>query len=182
MDRYWLITWTTYGTWLPGDKRGFVGPVIDDPETRTKKIENRPQTEYLSVMPALRRYAASELKGAPIYLTAEQSEQLAEQLIETATYRKWNLCSFAIMSNHVHLVVGVNGDPEPDTLLRDFKSYGSRKLNGIWGKPENGTWWTESGSTRKLPDEAALIAANRYVENQENPLVLFVAEEFKTPE
>ena len=25
MDRYWLLTWTTFGTWLPGDQRGFVG-------------------------------------------------------------------------------------------------------------------------------------------------------------
>src|SRR5947209_816005 len=27
MDRYWFLTWTTYGTWLPGDARGFVGRV-----------------------------------------------------------------------------------------------------------------------------------------------------------
>ena len=27
MDRYWLLTWHTYGTWLPGDRRGFVGRV-----------------------------------------------------------------------------------------------------------------------------------------------------------
>lgn len=25
--RCWLLTWTTYGTWLPGEDRGFVSPV-----------------------------------------------------------------------------------------------------------------------------------------------------------
>jgi len=25
----WLLTWTTYGTWLPGDERGFVGFIQD---------------------------------------------------------------------------------------------------------------------------------------------------------
>jgi hypothetical protein len=30
MDRFWLLTWTTYGTWLPGDERGFVSEVRDD--------------------------------------------------------------------------------------------------------------------------------------------------------
>jgi len=25
----WLLTWTTYGTWLPGDERGFVGSVAE---------------------------------------------------------------------------------------------------------------------------------------------------------
>ncbi len=24
-DNVWLLTWTTYGTWLPGDNRGFMG-------------------------------------------------------------------------------------------------------------------------------------------------------------
>ena len=27
----WLLTWTTYGTWLPGDERGFVGNVVEEP-------------------------------------------------------------------------------------------------------------------------------------------------------
>ena len=27
----WLSTWTTYGTWLPGDERGFVGNVVEEP-------------------------------------------------------------------------------------------------------------------------------------------------------
>ena len=26
IDRIWFLTWTTYGTWLPGDERGFVSP------------------------------------------------------------------------------------------------------------------------------------------------------------
>ena len=26
----WLLTWTTYGTWLPGDKHGFVGNVVEE--------------------------------------------------------------------------------------------------------------------------------------------------------
>jgi hypothetical protein len=29
MDRYWLLTNTLYGTWLPGSERGFVGHVLD---------------------------------------------------------------------------------------------------------------------------------------------------------
>ena len=26
----WLLTWTTYGTWLPGDEHGFVGNVVEE--------------------------------------------------------------------------------------------------------------------------------------------------------
>ena len=43
--------------------------------------------------------------------------------------RRQRLLAVAIMANHIHVVVGVPGDPEPDTLLRDFKSYASLCLN-----------------------------------------------------
>ncbi len=29
MDRHWLVTSTTYGTWTPGDDSGFVSRVRD---------------------------------------------------------------------------------------------------------------------------------------------------------
>jgi hypothetical protein len=32
MDRYWLLTSTTYDTWLPGDERGSVTRVKDGAE------------------------------------------------------------------------------------------------------------------------------------------------------
>ena len=44
MDRYWLLTSTTYGNWLPGDPRGFVSTIHDD--SRAKVIHNQPLTEY----------------------------------------------------------------------------------------------------------------------------------------
>ncbi len=175
MDRYWLITWTTYGTWRPGDERGFVGRILDE-ETGTHRIENRPQTPYFQDIRELKTYSNSQLKSKPIYLVEDQAKAMAEQFLETAQYRGWKLLAFAIMRNHVHLVVGVNGDPEPEDIMRDFKSYASRRLNRTWSKPESGTWWTESASVRKLRNEKAIYAAVEYVRNQEYPLVLEVDE------
>jgi hypothetical protein len=79
------------------------------------------------------------------------------------------------MANHVHIVLGVPGDPDPEDLLRDFKAYGSRALNKRWPRPESDTWWTESGSKRKLPNETAVLAAIRYVIEQEHPLLVWTA-------
>ena len=78
-----------------------------------------------------------------------------------------------IMANHCHLVVAVPGDPEPSKLLQDFKSYGSRALNRQWGTPASETWWTASGSKRKLPGEQSILGAIKYVVEQEYPLVLW---------
>jgi REP element-mobilizing transposase RayT len=88
--------------------------------------------------------------------------------------RGWRLLAVAVMRTHVHLVVNA-GETDPEVLLLDFKSYGSRSLNATWGKPKSETWWTESGSRRHLSDDNAVRAAVRYVERQKFPLVIWVA-------
>jgi REP element-mobilizing transposase RayT len=174
MDRYWFLTWTTYGTWLPGDARGFVSPVRDGdgPEV----LHNVPGTPYDADMPELTQAARCQLKGPPIYLETEQATVLLGQFRETAAYRGWKLLAVAIMANHMHVVVGVPGDPDPSDILGDFKSYGSRALNRKWGKPQSGTWWTESGSKRVLCDEAAIREVIKYVREQFRPLLIWAAE------
>ncbi|MAG93631.1 MAG: hypothetical protein CMJ48_07765 [Planctomycetaceae bacterium] len=169
-DRYWFLTWTTYGTWLPGDARGFVSNVRHGPGPKVR--HNQLGTEYDADMPGLERAARANLVGDPVRLNRDQAEQLFDQFQETERIRGWRLFAVAIMANHCHLVTGVPGDPDPKRLLQDFKSYGSGRLNRHWPRPESGTWWTESGSKRKLPDDDAVLAAIRYVINQQHPLLI----------
>jgi REP element-mobilizing transposase RayT len=117
---------------------------------------------------AATQFAERTQKVASVRLTPEQAEAVCRQIRETAAFRQWKLSAVAVMSNHVHVVVGVSGDPEPNTLMRDFKTFASRELNRSAGRSQR--WWTQSGSTRKLPDENAVVAAVRYVESQEHPL------------
>ena len=170
-DRAWLLTWTCYGNWLPGDERGFVG--LYPNERGERSINNQPRSECDRDVPWLKRYSASLLAAELVRLTVDHAEQLAAQFRETAAYRGWLLPAVAVMDNHVHLVVLVPGDPEPETLLHAFKSYASRRLNAAFGKSD---WWTASGSTRKLDDETAIRAAVRYVRHQERPLRVEVDE------
>ncbi len=176
MDRVWLLTWTTYGTRLPGDDRGHVSNVRshDGPERR----HNIPGTEPDAKQRGLQLAARANLVGDPIYLDVDLVQPLFEQFRETESHRGWILLAVGIMANHVHLVVGVPGDPEPDTILRDFKSYGSRKLNRLRVKPVSGTWWTEGGSKRKTEGREAILAVIEYVRNQEFPLLIWVNEEY----
>jgi REP element-mobilizing transposase RayT len=167
MDRCWLLTWTTYGTWLPGDPRGCVTRVREGADPNGPRIEHDvPGTPYLKNMPGLVRASRAAMKGEPIWLKSDQAQIAALDLSATARFRGWGLLAGAVMANHVHLVVGVLGDPEPAKLLQIFKSYASRALNQRWGSPAGGTWWTQSGSRRKLGSEPAIVAAVRYVEAQ----------------
>jgi REP element-mobilizing transposase RayT len=171
MDRYWLLTWSTYGSRLPGDGRGFVSYVRDGVDRHV--IHNIPGTPFDERKSALAHYAERVMKGDPVRLLLDQALSLLEQFRETANHRGWTLFAVGIMANHVHLVVGVPGDPSPASILRDFKAYGSRQLNRSWTKPKSDTWWTESGSKRKLQPPHAVLAGIRYVIEQEFPLVIW---------
>jgi REP element-mobilizing transposase RayT len=122
------------------------------------------------------------MKGTAIFLDRQQADLLLSQFRETAAYRGWQFCAVAIMRNHVHMVVGVPGDPDAEDLVRDFKSYASRVLNRRHGKPAGGTWWSAGGgSRRKLSSEPAVTAALRYVCEQPHALVIWTAGESGEP-
>jgi hypothetical protein len=174
LDRYWLLTWTTYGTWLPGDPRGFVSDIRDSQGRSVR--HNVPGTPFDADMPALEGAARRAMVGQSVWLGSAEAEILCKQFQETAIFRGWTLFAVAIMRNHVHVVLGVPGDPEPERLLQDFKSYGSRALGKQGCKPAGARWWTRSGSKRKLPCYEAVCAASDCVTRQQaEPLVVWSA-------
>ncbi|MBY0524792.1 MAG: transposase [Gemmataceae bacterium] len=178
MMRAWLLTNTTYGTWLPGDPRGSVTSVRDlrpDDEATPFRIEHDlPGEPWEDSLPGLYHSALGQMKGPRIYLDLLKAETLLAQFQETATFRGWTLRAVALMINHFHLVVQVPEDPDPRKILADFKAYGSRVLNRRYGKPKSETWWTENGSKRKLPNQCALDSAINYVlYKQPRPLVVW---------
>jgi len=176
MIRHWLLTSTFYGTWLPGDPRGFVGRVRDrrpeDAPEPARVQHDVPGTPYDQDLPGLHRASAALLKGKPVLIGVEHAQLLLAQFRETATYRGWTLLAVAILPNHIHLVVQTPDEANVTKVLGDFKAYGSRRLTAHFGKPLSGTWWTYDGSKRLLSDDRALAAAIHYVlYKQGSPLV-----------
>ena len=135
--------------------------------------QNAPGSPPEADHPGLAAAARAALKGPPVWLRREHATQLVEQFRQTAGHRGWTIVALAVLANHVHLVVGVEGDPDPDDFLRDFKCYGTRRLTRVFGEPASETWWTQGGSTRLLPDGEAVEAAVAYVEHQANPLAVW---------
>ena len=172
-DRYWFLTWTMYGNRLAGDAKGFVSNVREGsgPEVR----HNIPGTPHDTDIPALEVYVQEQMKGPPVRIDVAQSEALLQQFFETSDIRKSFLMAVSIMSQHVHIVVGVPGDPDPERILNDFKRYASQRLNRSWTTPKSGRWWTRRGSKRKLQDDAAVLAAIKYTIDQEFPLLVWTA-------
>jgi hypothetical protein len=178
--RYWLLTSTFYGNWLPGDRRGFVSRVRDarsgdDPQV-PRREHDRYGEAYDACMPELERRAISALKGPTVRIHRAQADDLLGQFQVTASIRAWNLLAAAIMPDHVHWVIGLGDHEHGRDGLQDLKAYGSRTLNNKWGRPASGTWWTSKGSTRLLPDQPALGGAFDYVAyRQPDPLAVWIA-------
>ena len=174
-DWFWFLTWTTYGTFLPGDKRGATG-ILHDPSGAIIE-HNQPGQEHIPESHSLAQWSKLQMRGDAIRLNREQARVLLNQFHCTASFRKWRLLAVAIMDNHIHLGVNVHSDPEPETILHSFKSYGTRALNIQWDKPDSDTWWTQSGSKRKLDSDASVLRAIRYTINQRSPWIVWTYED-----
>jgi hypothetical protein len=140
----YLVTWVTYGTWLPGDARGWVlyrsGWRDPDP---IREVE-----------------AQALMSEDACRLTQDQRRAVEEQIAETCSRRGWTLHAVNCRSNHVHAVVTADVD-NPKKIRVDLKAWTTRALTERFGGRKN--WWAERGSIRYLNKDDELEAALVYV-------------------
>ena len=165
--KVYLVTSTTYGTWLPGDERGSVSDHYSPNGIRFRN--NQPRTEYDGPRPDSEDASRSGMKQAAVWLTLEQAVHVVSQLDETCRHRGWTLHAASAAKNPFHAVVEVIGDPTPKKVRNDLKAWLSVRLNREFGERE---WWTEGGSVRKKADELAVLEAVRYVRDQPDAWVI----------
>lgn len=144
----YLLTWTTYGTWLPGDPRFWV------------KKNGGFQSPDLA-----RERAAAELLKEPTFRLSDQQRQLVEATIAAhCAIRGWRLHAINCRTNHVHVVV--TAAVHPDRVVGQFKSWCTRRLNeSLLAVNSEGRrqLWTEGSSTRYINDDLGLEGAITYV-------------------
>lgn len=159
-----FLTWSTYGTWLPGDERGWV--------------EYREGFQLPD--PILKLESAARMSEDACRLTPAQRERIERQLEETCRYKGWPLHAANCRSNHVHVVLSSSAPPK--TIREQLKAWCSRRLNEQQmelGTPQpdcRSNWWTERGSIRWIFTEDQLAAAKDYVSNQQDNQERFVTE------
>ncbi len=169
--RAWFLTWTTYGTWLPGDRRGFVSRTRHGPGPRRR--QNAPGTPYERDKPALVRAAIEQCKQPPVFLKQQHCEAILHCLQQTMRRWSWRLLAVAILRTHIHVLLLVQNDPSGFQVLRVLKGSLSRELSRKFEKPTGFRWWTSSGSTRCLKKQEEVISVTRYIEQQPNPLLVW---------
>ena len=161
-----FISWTCYGNWLPGDKRGYVSNT-HLPGGGFLPKQNVPGTPYTKDHPLTRHQTSALMNQEPARLTRAHAVVAAESLVEAAAKRSWRILRGAIMANHVHVVVFDCPDDGPG-VRRILKGTSQARLSDQEG--ENRRWWTRGGSDRYLHIDEAILAAIRYVAEQEYKL------------
>ncbi len=153
------ITWTCYGTWLPGDRRGYVSNTLL-PDGSNLPKQNTPGTPYTADDARTRRRAQALQKHPTVRLNLSQAGCVAEALLEAANTRDWHILRAAVMSNHVHVVIA--DCPEDGSAVRRMlKGVTQAALSRANGGPTK--WWTKGGSDRYKHDDLAIDATVRYV-------------------
>ena len=114
---YHLI-WTTYGTWLPGDARGWIKSGV---------------LGIQSLDPALEQKARDMMAEAEVRLTPARRAAVELTIRKHCHIRNWILRAVNVRSNHVHVVVTCDCDGEK--ARDELKLWGSRCLSDLAGLP-----------------------------------------------
>ncbi len=146
----YFVTWAFYGTWLPGDGRGWI------------------DYGHGWQMPAPMREleAAAMMTEDACCLDIDERIAVHEQIAETCAHRGWSLHAVNCRTNHCHVVL--TAPVKPEQVRSQLKSWCTRKLKTLDavrnpGRPVRENWWAERGSHRYIFDTISLEAAIIYV-------------------
>ncbi len=144
----YMITWTTYGTRLQGDKRQYVkdGKICSANE-KLEVINRQVQ------------------KGDTVRLTKWQRETLRKAFLEQAKKMTQQVYAIAVCCDHVHLVLGCVDEPI-EHVVRLYKNAGYFALRK---KGPKARVWTRGYDKRFCYDAASLRNRIDYVQRHNKP-------------
>ena len=153
----YFLTWTTYGSWLSGDERGWV----DRPGKFREPDRDRQNTaRQLMTEPALT-------------LDWDQRQIVEATIVKHCRIRNWQLHAVNVRTQHVHVVVTAP-NRNPDEVMDQFKAWCTRKLKEHAQSLQHGVaeirqnWWTQRGSKRWLNDTEGVENAVLYVRDAQD--------------
>jgi REP element-mobilizing transposase RayT len=162
----YFITFACYGGHLHGDELGSVD-----------RRHNLPGSRLLEADPQRASAEHQRMNQPPYSLDRDSRVAVLEALREVCLHRGWNLLAAHVRTNHVHVIV--EAAVRPERVMNDFKSYSSRRLKRLGVDGPDRKRWARHGSTRWLWKDQDVQEAIRYVvEEQGDPMALFVADVF----
>lgn len=122
MRKWFHITFSTYGTWLPGDPRGF----------RTYKHKRHSSGDYRHRPPegehsGLRKLAQTRMRTNPITLTLKQRKICGLAIVKKLTRKECKIIAIGVGAQHVHIQLRME-DRNVKRVIGAAKQYASHRL------------------------------------------------------
>lgn len=142
-----MLTWTTYGSWLQGDKRRYVKKgIILPPNEKLLKANKLSQEDKT------------------IRLSTPQRDLVRTAIIQQAKVINQRLLAVVVCSNHIHLVAGYIHKPLEE-IVACYKKAARLALSA---EGHTGRLWTKGYDKRFCFDENSLERRINYVQSH-NP-------------
>ena len=97
----YFITFTTYGTWLPGSAKG---------KGSVDREHNGYGTPFVNPDEQRERWAREAMTQPAYVMSPAEREIFCQAFVELAKERAWLLLAVHVRSNHVHVVLSADGD------------------------------------------------------------------------
>ena len=166
----YLITFTTYGTWLHGDKRGSVN-----------KEHNRYSSAFVNPNSGLHRKEQIALKNPPFVLKQSQREMVLKAILTVCEYLGWFAHAVHVRSSHIHIVV--SGEEKPEKMMVNFKAYATRAIRKCNNEQTTiRKYWTRHGSTKYIWTKESLVSTIKYVRDEQGKIMAFGTTDNQSPE
>ena len=146
----YLITFACYGCHLHGSAKRSVDP-----------DHNLPGSRLVDDNPNRNAWERSRMDQPAYGLDEPRRQAVLASVMKRCQDRKWNLLAAHVRTNHVHLVV--EAEAQPERVMNDLKSFASRRLNELGFDGVDRKRWARHGSTRWLWKRDAVLAAIAYV-------------------
>jgi len=141
-----MATWTTYGTWLQGDKKGYVKNGI-----------------VLEANPELEKSNKELLKHNKIKIPKQLRETVKNAILKESEEIGQKVYAITVCSNHIHIVVESIGKSSGYSVGR-FKKAATKVLRKYGF---NDKVWTKGFDKRYCYDEQELKKKIKYVQRHE---------------
>ncbi|MBA4182110.1 MAG: hypothetical protein C0506_16110 [Anaerolinea sp.] len=151
----YFITFRTYGTWLPGDRRGTA-----DRGYNAYGEPRAPRDDFL------RDYAQRQMSQPPFTLSDPMRLSVAATLARICEERDWPLLALNVRTNHVHAVVAAT--QTPGFVMNRLKSSSTMALRGQQLAAPEARVWARHGSTRHLWTEEQVALACDYTTSRQD--------------
>ncbi|WP_442509227.1 transposase [Novipirellula sp. SH528] len=145
-----FITWTTYGTWMPGDFRGW------------RKHHAKPQLPR----PLLAEWCRIQMKGEAVLLEPHDRETVEQACQKHCDYRGWYLFAVSARTNHVHVIVAA--DEKPQKVRDQLKANCTGSLRQQETPLHADRTWTKGGDCEILDTENEIEATVIYVNDAQD--------------